>query len=161
MDEQTMRLEHLETQVQRLQRTVKVLAVGLIALLGAFAIGAAQEQPQELTLRKLTIVDAEGKARIVAAAYPDGSAAIHHSDGDGKMRIGEGTTLDGQSSTEHYGRDGKTRIHAMTRPNGKASIQHLDRDGKQRIMAGTAADGSAVIAVVDRTGNAAWVEASE
>lgn len=160
MDEQTGRLEQVERQVQQLRRTVNVLAVGLIALLGAFTVGAATE-PQELTLRKLTIVDAKGKARITAATTPDGEASIVHYDRDGKKRIIAATHSDLYAGVDHYGRNGKRRITAATTPEGGAAIYLADRDGKHRIAAATLADGNATIAVADHTGNTTWVEGSE
>ena len=84
MDELTTRIDQLERQVRRNRRTVNTLAVGLVALLGVFALGAATE-PQELTLRKLTIVDAEGKERIVATTLSDGEAGIRYYDRDEKV----------------------------------------------------------------------------
>lgn len=80
MNEQTKRLDHLDRQVQRLRRTVNLLAVGLLGCAGAFTLGAAQEQPQELTLRKLSIVDAEGNVQIMAGTGLDGGASISHFD---------------------------------------------------------------------------------
>ncbi len=43
MDELTTRIDQLERQVRRNRRTVNVLAVGLVALLGVLALGAATE----------------------------------------------------------------------------------------------------------------------
>jgi hypothetical protein len=106
MEEETTRLQHLEQQVRRLRRTVNLLSVGLLVLLGALTLAAASE-PQELTLQKLTIVDTEGKGRIVAAALPDGRAAILH-----------------------YDRDGEARIMTTTLAYGKAAISLMDRKGR-------------------------------
>jgi hypothetical protein len=161
MDEQTKRLDHLERQVQRLRRAVNVLAVSLIALLGAFAIGAAQEQPQELTLRKLTIVDEKGKGRILAHTLPNGYASIGHFDRYGKLRIAAATLPNGQSNIEHYDRDGKRRITVGTTPDGQATIQHNDGAEKTRIVAGTFPDGAAGIGLVDHKGTRIWGEASK
>ena len=57
-DELRERVEALEREAKRLRRWVLVLGV---ALVGVVAIAASG--PQELTLRKLIIVDGEGNAR--------------------------------------------------------------------------------------------------
>ncbi len=60
-DELAERVEALERKAERLRRWVLVLGA---ALVGCVAVGVSQ--PQELTLRKLTIVDDDGKERITA-----------------------------------------------------------------------------------------------
>jgi hypothetical protein len=74
------RFERLERQVRRLRGLVLVMAVGFAGVLLMGATG----KPDELTLRRLAIVDAEGRERIVAETTPDGSAGVSHRDREGK-----------------------------------------------------------------------------
>jgi hypothetical protein len=134
MSETNDRIERLEREVWRLRGWILVLAV---ALLAACALGATQRTPDELTLRKLIIVD-----------------------GNGKERIGMGTLPDGQARVQHYDQDGKTRIATGTFPDGSASIQHYDQDGKGRIIGGTVADGRAIIGIYDGKERSMWGEVS-
>ena len=69
-DEFAKRLEAVERKAERLRRWVLVLGA---ALVGCVTVGVSQ--PQELTLRRLTIVDGEGKTRIIAGATSGGVAA--------------------------------------------------------------------------------------
>ena len=88
MPESVDRIERLEREMRRLRGWILVLGTALVA---TFALGATQGTPDELTLRKLIIVDVDGKERIAAATFPNGEASIQHFDSDGKVRISAGT----------------------------------------------------------------------
>jgi hypothetical protein len=66
--------QNLEQQMRTLRRRVTGLAVALILTLGYVGLSSsvrdaeAQSTPQELTLRRLTIVDEKGVQRVVIAA---------------------------------------------------------------------------------------------
>ena len=66
--------ENLEQQVRMLRRRLTGLAVALVLTAGYVALSLhvrsaeAQSTPQELTLRRLTIVDENGVQRVVIAA---------------------------------------------------------------------------------------------
>ena len=125
-DELSERAEALERDARRLRRWVLVLGAVLV---GAVAVGASV--PQEMTLRKLTIVDDDGRRRIVAGSE-SGIAYLHHYDVDGRVRIGATTYTTGLAKLAHYG------------PIG----------GRVRIVGSTDADGEAVLSVSDSRGNA-------
>jgi hypothetical protein len=80
--------------------------------------------PDELTLRKLIIVDDDGKERIVAGAHRDGVGLMLF-DSTGEPRIIAGITPDDSASVGHYDRDGKIRISAGTLPDGSSGVSHL------------------------------------
>ncbi len=103
MPEADDRIERLEREMRRLRGWILVLGIALIAI---FALGATRCTPDELTLRRLAIVDGDGKERIVAA-----------------------TTSDGMTSIAHYDSDGKMRIATSTLPDGRAQIQVIDGEG--------------------------------
>ena len=151
------RIERLEREVRRLQIGMLVLAVALAA---TCALGATQGTPDELKLRRLAIMDAEGKERVVASTTPDGIASIQHYDRDGKLRIGIGTAPDGEAGIMHVDTDGKKRIYASTLPDGRAFLSHFDRDEKRRISQGTRPDGQAGIGINDGKEQFVWGETS-
>jgi hypothetical protein len=92
------RFERLERQVRRLWGLVMVLVVGIAGVLLMGATG----KPDELTLRKLTIVDAEGRERITARTLPGGGAGVQHYDRDGKLRITAETPAASGASVAHF-----------------------------------------------------------
>ena len=132
-NELAARVEALEGEAKKLHRWVLVLGA---ALVGCVAVGVSQ--PQELTLRKLTIVDGEGRPRITAGATSSGTASLNHYDSDEKLRMSATTTSD-----------------------GAAFITHFDRDEIRRITAATPDGSVAAIQVRDSSGNVTWGESSE
>ncbi len=158
MTHTTDRLDRLEGQICRLRWAVLVLTVVLLA---TFILGAASGTPDELTLRTLVIVDADGKERIRAATSADGTAFTNYLDGDGMLRISARTQPDGTALIAHYDRDGKARIRALTHPNGLALTTHADRNTQTRIAAMTLPDGTAMFGLNDHKGEPVWGEASE
>jgi hypothetical protein len=72
--------------VRRLRHLVVLLAIGCATPL---TLGATSK-PDELTLRRLAIVDDEGRERIVMGTDPaDGWVGIAQHDADGTLRIVE------------------------------------------------------------------------
>ena len=118
------RFERLERQVRRLRGMVLVMAVGI----GGVLLMGATGTPDELALRKLTIVDAEGRERIVAGTDSDGAASVQHYDREGKRRISAGTHPGRIALLSHHDHEGKVRIIAGTHPSGSAGVEHSDRD---------------------------------
>ena len=157
MPETSERFEQLEREMRRLRSWILVLA---IALIGGCAIGAAQGMPDELTLRKLIIVDGDGKERIVAGRTGGGAVGLMHYDQDGKMRIAAVTFPTGEANLSHYDGDGQMRIAAMTNANGEAAVFQLDRNGKVRISAQTLPDGSAMLGINDGKEQPVWFQVS-
>jgi hypothetical protein len=158
-DELSERVEALEREAKRLRRWALVLAA---ALVGVVAIGASG--PQELTLRKLTIVDAEGNARMVASAGPGGEpAGLVYYDSNKKQRIMTGTGAPGQPAvTVYYDSNDKQRIVTGTgAPGQPAGTVYFDGKGKERIMTSTFRDGSAEIKVIDSSGSRTWAKSSK
>jgi hypothetical protein len=68
----------------------------------------------------VTLADKDGKNRIEATTFTNGSAGVILAD-----------------------KDGKGRIEATTFTNGSAGVTLADKDGKSRIGASTFADGAA------------------
>ena len=158
MPESDDRIENLEQKVRRLLAGMLVLAG---VLMGTFLIVVMQATSDELTVRRLAIVDNDGKERIVAGTLPSGQASVLHYDSDGKMRIATATLSTGEAAVEHYDRDEKMRISVRTFPGGEASVLHYDRDGKKRITTATQSDGTALIGIGDDKGKAVWGKTSK
>ena len=70
-------------------------------------------------------------------------------DKDGKTRINATTFADGTAGVSWIDKDGKMRIIAATSADGRAGMQWDDKDGKMRIGAATLADGSVVLPTED------------
>src|SRR3569623_936738 len=63
--------DHLQDEVRRLRRTVRILGAGLAATAAVVLIGAANG-PADLKVRSLSVVDPKGVTRVVIAApVPD------------------------------------------------------------------------------------------
>lgn len=146
MPESDNRMERLEREVRRLRTRTLVLAVALVA---TFALGATQCAPDELTLRKLTIVDEKGRKRIVAETTLPDTASLVHYDRDGNRRIDSTTTSANWSAgITHYDGDETMRITSATL-GGQASIGHYDAEGRKRIDSSTTSGGMASFVLYD------------
>ena len=157
MSDLAERVEALERKANGLRRLVLVLSAALVGIAVAGASG-----PKELTLRKLTIEDNDGKPRIVADTDSEGGiAALLFLDRNGKMRIDAGTASNGNAAISFADHDGKLRINAGTASNGNATLEVADSDGKLRIKAATDADGASSIGVYDSNGQVTWSQQSK
>ena len=126
MPESDERMERLEREMRRLRGWILVLG---IALASTFAVGATQGAPDELTLRRLAIVDHQGRERIVAMTDQGGDASLVHYDDDEKMRISVSTNSI-SASLRHYDADEKIRFVLVTGPAGVAGINFRDSKNK-------------------------------
>jgi len=104
-DDLFRRLEKLEREGRRW----KAGALGLAALLAAAVLVGATDNPQEATLKKLTIVNSSGDSVVVLGSDGHGKAIMTFRDPEGKLFMELGTQLgphlwmqgaDGQSSVQ-------------------------------------------------------------
>jgi hypothetical protein len=151
-------IQRLERDMRRLREAMLVLAIALIATLAWSVTRAA---PDELTLRRLAIVDDDGKERIVAATSSEGGAGLSHYDTDGKLRISAGTNSEGDANVQHFDAIGRQRINVGTGPDGEAVLEDDGRDEKKRIGAITFPDGYSGIALRSSNGESVWMKTSE
>jgi hypothetical protein len=164
----------LETRLSRLEqsnRRWRRLAIGAMILIGAGGLLAMRPaDPEELTLRKVVIVDSEGRQRvvlsgsglifadeserprIVMATLDNGAAAIQHFDPDGRRRIATGTFPDGGASVLHLDDERRVRLESGTYPSGDARITQFDATGLPRLTAITGSAGSASLEHLDANG---------
>ena len=138
------RIESLERSVRRLQGGVIVL---IATLIGVGILGASGSQ--ELTLRKLTLVDADGNRRFAMETRPDGSALFGAFDREGEMRLGWRTTQRGAGLALFDG-EGKLRFDMETSVDGSSHFAGHDREGKTRLSMAASSDGHAAFRAYDR-----------
>jgi hypothetical protein len=150
------RWEHLEREVARLRRWVATLGLAGVAALGGIAATGTSEIPDALSLRKLTIVDAEGRARIVAGTYSSGRASVQHYDAKGAERIAISTLPTGRAAVLLYDADNRQRLVADVAGGGRSRIRQFDTRGKLRILSMTDAERGAWVQVLDANGKPSW-----
>lgn len=151
------RIASLERTVEGLHRSARrsrmisgALASVVAALLLVGARQAAQPpQPgkptEEIVVRKLSIVDAQGKVRIIAGTDDGGGTFIGWRDADGKRRIGIGTDKDGAAAVAWFDAQGLNRIKAAVAVDGAASIDWFDTNERLCFMIGTDKFGRIII----------------
>ena len=102
-----------------------------------------------VTCKRWELVDKDGKMRISASIFADGTALMTWYDKDGQGRIISGVTPNGTAATNWLDKDMKTRIMATTETNGRASMTWLDKDMKTRIIADTESNGTVTLPTTD------------
>jgi hypothetical protein len=138
-----MNIDQRFDRLERQNRRLRLAVVGLGALVGLGILGGmTAAAPDELTLQKLTLVDAEGNPRILLTGT---TAQISHYDKHRTMRIATGIPLDGSASMMHLDKNGTPRINVGTAADGGAAVLIADTEGRPRIRSGTNADGSASV----------------
>jgi len=166
-----MDMEQRVCRLERANRRWRRLAWGMLAVVGSAGLLAMRPaDPDELMVRKLMVVDSEGRQRIVLtgsglifadegerprivmATLDNGSAAIQHFDPDGRRRIATGTFPDGGASVLHLDPERRVRLESGTYPGGDARIMQFDADGLPRLTATTGVDGLASIEQLDADG---------
>jgi hypothetical protein len=174
MDARSTEKMDLEKRVARLERSSRgwrAIAIGsLVTLMLGGAMAMRPADPDELTVRKLVIVDATGRQRIVLsgsgmiladesehprivmATLDNGAAAVQHFDADGRRRIATGTFPDGGASTLLLDTDRRVRLESGTYENGEARLAQFDPAGLPRLTAVTDGKGHATIEQSDSEG---------
>ena len=152
------RIQRLERDMQRLREGMLVLGIAMIATI---AWSVTQATRDELTLRRLAIVDDDGNERIVAATRPKGEAGLSHYDTGGTMRIRAGTNPEGDASVQHFDPHGRQRINLGTGPEGEAILENDGRHEKERIGVLEFPDGYSGIALRSSNGESVWMKTSE
>lgn len=164
----------LETRVTLLERSSRRWRAASICLAAMAVLGGTLAMqsagPDELTLRKLVVVDADGRQRvvvsgsglifadeaeqprIVVATLDNGAAAVQHFDADGRRRIAVGTFADGGASVLHLDPERRIRLESGTYPGGVARTTQFDASGLPRLTSQTDAEGHATMEHADPEG---------
>jgi hypothetical protein len=137
------RLDRVERSLNRVRTVNFLLAAGLAALV----VGGAQNAPQDsMTVRRLAVVDATGKERIVLNGEDENKAAgLAWYDEEGFVRLSAKTYAGGASSFQCLDTKGQSRIALTTQTSGESSVQWRDMNNKLRIGASTKPNGDALM----------------
>ncbi len=124
------RVVDLERQCYKQKKIAWSLAI--IALAGV-ALGFTQGKIDELTLRKLTIVDQEGRNRIVLSAGFDinpNAASIVYLDPDQKIRYWSGTEGSENVNTSYYDDEEKLAQSQCVVKDGGSAMSIFSKEGE-------------------------------
>ena len=136
------RLDRVERSLTRVRGTNLVL----IAALAALVIGGANAPQDTMSVRRLAVVDANGKERLVLDGEDDNKAAgLAWYDAEGFARLSAKTYPSGQSSFQCLDTKGQSRIAMTTQTSGESSVQWRDVNNKLRIGASTKSNGDALM----------------
>ena len=157
--EHDQKLNRLERAIRRQQLAI----LGLGTALAFLMLGGMQDLPvTELSLRKLTIVDDEGRPRLVAegGTKEPGVTTLAHLDDQGIPRIFAGTFPGGTASITVADRLGRGRLVAGTYAGGSASLVCASSEERIRMVTGTRVDGSVNMTLYQPDGGIAWEQLS-
>ena len=161
------RFHALERSVRRWRRFTIAMAV---LATGSIMLAMESDAPEEIVVRKMTIVDSDGRSRvilggsglifadeserprIVMATLDNDAAAIQHFDPDGRRRIAIGTFAQGGASVLHIDPDRRIRLESGTYSNGDARLTQFDSTGTPRLSLSTDQTGSSSIETSDPDG---------
>lgn len=155
------RLEVLEREIRTVRRSLRcqrIIIGSMTALFTVLVLGGAGQPAvtgkviDELRVKRLSIVDSQGRVRIGAATFPDGSAQMSWLDRNGKLRIAVTTLPDGVAAVQWYDSDETLRISASTVQDGDASVTWYDRNKELRIIAAASKEGVTVLPTMDMRG---------
>jgi hypothetical protein len=136
------RLDRVERSLTRVRGTNLVL----IAALAALVIGGANAPQDTMSVRRLAVVDASGKERLVLNGEDDNKAAgLAWYDEEGIVRLSAKTYPSGQSSFQCLDTKGLSRIALTTQTSGESSVQWRDMNNKLRIGGSTKPNGEALM----------------
>ena len=138
---------NIDARVERLERSLRRYQFGFLCVLcasiAACGVAMSGKPAEELSVRKLTIVDTKGNPRCVlfSESTDDGASGVRPLDANGTMRIFIGTYANGDSLVQHFDTNAGRRIQAGTFPNGHARLTQFDRRGQTRIAQETLPSG--------------------
>jgi hypothetical protein len=136
MDIET-RLVAVETSLRRTRAMNLALLLGVTVL----TVGGARSNQDSITARQLTIVDGQGRERVLLTGDDNGMAGVRVFDAAGQTRISAGVAADNSSYTQWFDTEGRSRLAAMCSQSGQSSLQWRDADGKLRIGGATMLSG--------------------
>ena len=148
---------NIDQRVERLEKSNRRYRVACTFAILAGVIGCtmAMQKPiaDELQVRKLSIVDAQGNLRWEFGSGVDrGDNGVTHYDQNGVMRMFMGTYANDDSVMQYYDTDGDKRIQTGTFPNGHARMTQYDQRGQDRIVMETLPRGQASVQFYDLDG---------
>jgi len=155
------RLEQLERDNRRLQRSASLSFIGIAVLLGLVValvwVTARHGMPgsvaQEVVARQFVLRDQNGAIRGAWGMAPDGAVRLVLDDPAGRPRVKVSLLQDGTSGLSFSDSGGRPRAVFALLPDQTGSVAFADEAGKTRSVLGISADGSSNIVFADRTGS--------
>jgi hypothetical protein len=127
--------EILRARLQRLERRVLVVTLGWVLSVATFvllgvAVQQAVSQPEVLRARRIEVVDAAGRLRILLGVLPDGTPMLGLSDAARRLRIGLAVHPNGLAQLTLGDAAGRTRISLALLLDGTPSLFLQDAAGR-------------------------------
>jgi hypothetical protein len=155
------RLEILERDNRRLQRSANLAFIGIAVLLGLVVAlvwvtgrhGMPGSTAQEVAARQFVLRDQQGILRGAWGLGEDGAVRLVLQDPTGHPRVKVSVLGDGTSGLSLSDSSGHPRAVFALLPDQTGSMAFADDAGKTRSVLGISADGSSNIVFADRSGS--------
>jgi hypothetical protein len=155
------RLDVLERDNRRLQRSANLSFIGIAILLGlvvalvwvAGRYGMPGSVAREVAARQFVLRDQSGTLRGVWGMGEDGAVRLVLQDQTGRPRVKVSLLGDGTSGLSFSDSTGHARAVFALLPDQTGSVAFADESGKTRSVLGISADGSSNIVFADRAGS--------
>ena len=154
------RLEVLERDNRRLQRSASLSFIGMAILLGLVVAlvwvtgrhGMPGSVAQEVAARQFVLRDQSNVLRGAWGMGEDGAVRLVLQDPAGHPRVKVSLLQDGTAGLSFSDSGGRTRAVFALLPDQTGSVAFADESGKTRSVLGISADGSSNIVFADRSG---------
>lgn len=155
------RLETLERENRRLQRSASLTVIGMAVLLGLVVAlvwvtgrhGMPGSVSREVAARQFVLRDQNGALRGVWGMGDDGAVRLVLQDPSGHPRVKVSLLQDGTAGLSFSDSGGRARAVFALLPDQTGSVAFADESGKTRSVLGISADGSSNIVFADRGGS--------
>lgn len=155
------RLETLERENRRLQRSANLAFIGIAVLLGLVVAlvwvtgrhGMPGSVAQEVSARQFVLRDQQGMLRGAWGLGEDGAVRLVLQDHSGRPRVKVSVLDDGSSGLSFSDSTGHPRAVFALNPDQTGSVAFADQTGKPRGVLGISADGSANVVFADPNGS--------
>jgi len=155
------RLEILEREHRRLQRSANLAFMAMAVLLGLVVAlvwvtgrhGMPGSVASEVAARQFVLRDAQGVLRGAWGLGEDGAVRLVLQDPAGRPRVKVSVLGDGTSGLSFSDSGGHARAVFALLPDQTGSMAFADESGKTRSVLGISADGSSNIVFADRAGS--------
>lgn len=166
-----MTMEDRLSALEDSSRRWRGLALAMVALAtSCMMLAMHRGGSEEIVVRKITIVDSDGRSRIVLAGsgmiladeseqprivmatMDNEAAAIQHFDPEGRRRIAVGTFAGGNASVLHLDPERRVRFETGTYSDGTSRLTHFDDSGAPRLAISTDQSGGSSLETSDSDG---------
>jgi hypothetical protein len=155
------RIENLERDNRRLQRSSSLSFIGMAVLLGLVVAlvwvtgrhGLPGSVAREVAARQFVLRDQNGLLRGVWGMGDDGAVRLVLQDPAGRPRVKVSLLQDGTAGLSFSDSAGRARAVFALLPDQTGSVAFADESGKPRSVLGISADGSSNVVFADRSGS--------